>query len=534
MSKQIIFDTTAREKLLVGVEKITKAVKSTLGPKGRNVVIERKDNPPLFSKDGVTVAKSIQLLDPIENMGAQAIVEASSKTADQAGDGTTTTTILAEAIFKEGLKYLATGYNPIFIKRGIDEAVDAIVEKLKLSSKQTETNEEIKQIATVSANWDNEIGEIIANAINEVGKDGVVTIEESKTSETTLNIVKGMQFDRGYLSPYFINEEETSKCVFENCYILLYERKLNNLAELLPILQAVGKSGKPLLIIAEDIEGEVLSALIINKMRGTLNCCAIKAPGFGDRRFAFLDDIAVSTGGKFIKQDGIDKLEDITLDDLGVAKKIIVSKENATIIEGKGDKDKIQKRIELVRNWYENTENEIEKSKYQERLSKLAGGVAIINIGASTEPELKEKKMRVDDALQATKAAISEGISIGGSVALIRSKEQVWNDTSILKSNNEEIKAGYSIINKAVEMPIKCLCENAGIDSSWVLRTILENNDPYFGYNISSGKFENLIKAGVVDPTKVTRLSLQNAASIASLLLTTSCVVFEENGNNNI
>lgn len=531
MNKQIIFDSQARQQLLSGIEKITKAIKSTLGPKGRNVVIEREGLPPLITKDGVTVAKSIQLIDPIENMGAQSIVEASSKTADLAGDGTTTTAVLAESIFKEGLKYVTSGYNPIFIKRGIDKAVDNIVLELKKHSKTIETNDEIKQVATVSANWDTEIGDIIAKAMKEVGKDGVVTIEESQTSETTLNIVKGMQFDRGYISPYFVNEEETSKCVFENCYILLYEKKLNNLAELLPILQQVGKSNKPLLIIAEDIEGEALSTLIINKIRGALNCCAIRAPGFGDRRFAFLDDISIATGGKFIKGDGIDKLEDIKLNDLGVAKKVIITKDTTTIIEGNGDSNKIQNRINLIRRLLNEQTIESEQNKYKERLAKLAGGVAVINIGASTEPELKEKKMRVDDALQATKSAISEGISVGGSVALIKANLNQLND------NNIEIQAGYNIINKAIEAPIKCLCENAGQDGSVILHNIKENNDYNYGYNVATGKYENLIKAGVIDPTKVARLSLQNAASIAGLLLTTSCVIFEDktnNGKNNI
>lgn len=530
MSKQIIFDIQARQQLLSGIEKITKAIKSTLGPKGCNVVIERENIAPLITKDGVTVAKSIQLSNQIENMGAQTVVEASSKTAEQAGDGTTTTAVLAEAIFKEGLKYIITGYNPIFVKRGIDKAVEHIISNLKKHSKPVETNDEIKQIATVSANWDTEIGDIIAKAMKEVGKDGVVTIEESKTSETTLNIVKGMQFDRGYISPYFVNEEETSKCIFENCYILLYEKKLNNLAELLPILQQVGKSGKPLLIVAEDIEGEVLSALIINKMRGALNCCAIKAPGFGDRRFAFLDDISIVTGGKFIKSDGIDKLEDLSIKDLGIAKKIIITKDTTTIIEGKGDKDRIQTRINNIRNLLSEQDSENEKFKYQERLAKLSGGIAVINIGALTEPELKEKKMRVDDALQATKAAIDEGISVGGSVALIKAND-------ILTSDNIELQAGYNIINKAIEAPIKCLCDNAGIDGSVILNKIKESKDNYnIGYNVANNKFEDLIAAGVIDPTKVARLSLQNAASAAGLLLTTSCVIFEDknNGKDNI
>lgn len=525
MSKQIKFDIQARQELLSGIEKITKAIKSTLGPKGCNVVIERENMAPLITKDGVTVAKSIQLSDSIENMGAQTVVEASSKTAEQAGDGTTTTAVLTEAIFKEGLKYIASGFNPILLKRGIDQAVENIVKNLKLHSKEIKTNDEIRQVATVSANWDAEIGDIIANAMKEVGKDGVVTIEESKTSETTLNVVKGMQFDRGYISPYFVNEEETNKCIFEDCYILLYEKKLNNLAELLPILQQVGKSGKPLLLIAEDIEGEVLSALIINKMRSTLNCCAVKAPGFGDRRYAFLDDISVVTGGKFIKCNGIDKLDEIKITDLGVAKKVIVTKDNVTIIEGAGDKNKIQSRIELIRNLINEQDSDIEKSKYQERLAKLAGGVAVINIGALTEPELKEKKMRVDDALQATKSAIAEGISVGGSVALIKA------NLNTLTNSNIELQAGYNIINKAIESPIRCLCENAGIDGSVILNNIknYKTEDTYnFGYNVATEKYENLIESGVIDPTKVARLSLQNAASAAGLLLTTSCVVYKD------
>lgn len=524
MIKELTFDNEANDRIKKGINKLAKAVKSTLGPKGRNVIIERDNMPPLISKDGITVAQNILLADKIENIGAQAVIEAAAKTADAAGDGTTTATVLTEAIYTEGLKYITAGYNPIFVKRGIDKAVNQLVEQLKIHSKPIETNEEIKQIATVSANWDEEIGNMIAEAMKKVGADGVVTVEESKTSDTTLSVVNGMQFDRGYISPYFINEEATSKCIFEDCLILLYEKKLNNLAELLPVLQQVGKSGKPLLIVAEDIEGEVLSALIINKMRGSLNCCAVKAPGFGDRRFAFMEDIAVSTGAKFITADLFNKLEDVSINELGVAKKVIITKDTFTIIEGKGDKTAITNRINRIRNDLNAQESIVEKEKYKERLAKLAGGVAVINLGANTEPELKEKKMRIDDALAATKAAVEEGISVGGSVALIKASLSVEENKKLTLDE----QAGWSIVMKAIESPIKCLCENAGLDGAVVLNKIKSfdiNSEYNIGFNVATSEYADLIKTGVIDPTKVARLSLQNAASIAGLLLTSSCVI---------
>ena len=530
MSKEIIFDTNARNKIAKGVTILAKAVATTLGPKGRNVIIQGSKSP-LITKDGVTVAQSIKLKDPIENIGAQAVIEAASKTASASGDGTTTATILAEAIYKEGLKYIETGANPIYVKRGIDDAVKAIVENIEKHSIPVTDNNHIKQIATVSANWDKDIGDIIAKAIDKVGRDGVVTVEESRTSETTLNIVEGMQFDRGYISPYFVNNEETSKCIFENAYILVHEKKLNNLAELLPILQHVAKSGKPLFIIAEDIEGEVLSALVINKLRGTLNVCAIKAPGFGDRRKAFLDDIAIATGAKIVSDDLMIKLENLTLEDLGIAKKIIVTKDDTTIIEGQGNPSLIKQRIEMIRNQINECTSDITIENYKERLAKLNGGVAIINIGASTELEMKEKRMRVDDALAATKAALTEGISVGGSVALLKARTEVYKTHLFEHDTSEDYKIGWKIIYNAIEYPIKYLCHNAGVSAGVILNQILnlvEENTYNIGYNVAKGKMEDLVLAGVVDPTKVTRTSLENAASVAGLLLTNECVIFDD------
>lgn len=527
-NKEIIFDENARKGLLNGITKLAKAVKSTLGAKGKNVLIQNGDLPPLVSKDGVTIAKNIKFADPIENMGASAIIEAASKTADNAGDGTTTTVVLAEAIYKEALKYLAAGHNPILLKRGIDRAVETIITTIKENSKPVISNEEIKQIAIVSTNWDKEIGTLVAEAIEKVTKDGVITIEESRTTETTIDIVEGMKYDRGYISPYFINNEETQKCEFEDAYILLHEKKLTNLSELLPILQLVAKSGKPLLIIAEDIENEVLSSLVINKLRGTLNVCAIKAPGFGERRKAFLDDIAVVTGGKVVEADLNTRVEDFTLEDLGVARKIIVTKNDVSIIEGKGDKMLVQARVNAVRNMIEEQTSDFEKEKYRERLAKLQGAVAIIKIGASTEPEMKEKRMRIDDAIAATRAAIEEGVSVGGSVALLRAYKPLECTIENTKADkvNETIIAGMNIVLNAIKSPLKCLCENAGLDSSIIIANVI-NGEGDYGYNVATEQYEHLLDTGVIDPTKVTRLTLQNAASVAGLLISSDCVIFD-------
>lgn len=528
-NKEIVFDENARKGILAGIEKIAKAVKSTLGPKGRNVLIGTDDRP-IVTKDGITVCKAIKLEDNIENIGAQAIIEASGKTADLGGDGTTTTVVLAEAIYKEGMRYLASGHNPILLKRGIDEAVSIIIDKIKRQSKPINNNEEIKQIAVVSANWDNEIGSLIAQAIDKVGKDGVVTIEESKTADTTLTTVEGMQFDRGYISPYFINDEATSKCILEDAYILLHERKLNNIQELLPILQKVSKTSKPLLIIAEDIDNEVLSTLVINKLRGSLQVCAIKAPGFGERRKAYLDDIAVATGGTVVEAELNKALNELDLNDLGRARKIIVTKTNVTIIEGKGNSEKIQNRILSIKNMIEEQTSDFEKDKYRDRLAKLNGIVAIINIGAATETELKEKRMRIDDALAATRAAIEEGISAGGSTALLKTYNYLQEHLNTLDKDNT-LSAGIKIVLNAIKAPLICLCENAGLDSHIIVSNVIDNKQDLYGFDITTGTYCNMIEKGIIDPTKVTRLSLQNAASIAGLLLSSECVIFDKKEN---
>lgn len=536
-TKQIIFDDQSRKGILNGINKLTKAVSSTLGPKGRNVLISNGDNAPITTKDGVTVAKNIKLSNPIENIGAQAVIEAASKTADLAGDGTTTASILAESIYKEGLKYISTGFNPIILKRNIDYFVNEIVTFIHQHSKPIDNNDEIKQVAIVSANWDEEIGSIIAEAIEKVTKDGVVTVEESKTANTYLSIVEGTKFDRGYISPYFVNEEETSRCILENAYILLHEKKLTNMGELLPILQQVAKSGKPLLIVAEDLDSEILSSLVVNKLRGTLNVCAIKAPGFGERRKAFLDDLAILTGGHVVEADIISKLEEFKLDDLGVAKKIIVTKNDVTIIEGKGDKEKINTRINYILNQIKECTSDFEIEKYKERLSKLRGAVAIINIGASTEPELKEKRMRIDDALAATKAAIEEGISAGGSVTLLRALDYISKENSkfnnINKTTNDYMLAALTILKKALKAPFIKLCENAGIENhETIINNILSNDNFNYGFNIATETYGDLLKFGVIDPTKVARLSLQNACSVAGVLLSSECIIYEDNKND--
>jgi chaperonin GroEL len=518
MAKQLIFDEQARRSILSGVAQLTQAVKVTLGPKGRNVILDKKFGAPTVTKDGVTVAKEIELKDPFENMGAQMVKEVASKTSDNAGDGTTTATILAEAIYKEGLKNVAAGANPIFVKRGMDKAVAVAIEELKKTSRKIE-GDEIRQIATVSANWDHEIGQMIAEAMERVGKDGTITVEEAKTIETSLDVVEGMQFDKGYLSPYFVNNPDNMECILQNAYVLIFEKKISNLNDLLPTLQAVAQSGKPLMIIAEDVEGEALATLVVNKLRGTLNVCAVKAPGFGDRRKAMLEDIAVLTGGKFISEDLGIKLENIAITDLGQAKRITVDKDNTTIVEGNGSKEDIAARIKLIRKQIDDTTSDYDREKLQERLAKLAGGVAVISIGAATEPEMKEKKDRVDDALHATRAAVEEGISVGGGVALLRTHKAI----EALKLAGDEA-IGADIIRRAIESPVRQLCQNAGVEGSLIVQEILRGDGP-FGYNVATGTFEDLMKAGVMDPTKVTRSALQNAASVAGLLLTTECMV---------
>ena len=519
--KQILFDEIARRKVLAGVSTLAKAVKVTLGPKGRNVMIDKKFGAPKVTKDGVTVAKEIELDDPFENMGAQMVREVASKTADKAGDGTTTATVLAEAIYKEGLKSVAAGSNPIFVKRGIDKAADAIRAELANISKKIKTREEIKQVATVSANWDASIGDIIADAMDKVGKDGTITVEEAKTVETTLDVVEGMQFDKGYLSPYFATNMEAQEAVLEDAYVLIHEKKISNLQEFLPLLQTVAKGGKPLLVIAEEVEGEALAALVVNKIRGTLNVCAVKAPGFGDRRKAMLEDIAILTGGRCITEDLGIKLENLQVSDLGRAKRIVVDKENTTIVEGAGKSSEIQGRVKQIRRQIEETTSDYDREKLQERLAKLAGGVAVINVGAATETEMKEKKARVEDALHATRAAVEEGIVAGGGVALLRTSKAI---DSLKLEGDEAI--GAQIVRRAIESPIRMLCANAGVEGAVVVGQIIANKGNY-GYNVATGDYEDLVKAGVVDPTKVTRTALQNAASVAGLLLTTECMITE-------
>jgi chaperonin GroEL len=499
-AKQIIFDEAARQKILRGVELLSKAVKVTLGPKGRNVVIDKKFGSPTVTKDGVTVAKEVELPDPYENIGAQLVKEVASKTSDAAGDGTTTATVLAEGIYREGLKSVTAGSNPVYLKRGIDKAVEAAVSELAKISKKVNDREEIRQVATVSANWDTAIGEIIADAMDKVGKDGTITVEEAKSIETTLDVVEGMQFDKGYLSAYFATNAES---------------------QFLPILQATAKTGKPLLIIAEEVEGEALAALVVNKIRGTLNVAAVKAPGFGDRRKAILEDIAVLTGGRLLSEDLGIKLENVTIADLGRAKRIVVDKENTTIVEGGGKSSDIQGRVKLIRRQIDETTSDYDREKLQERLAKLAGGIAVINVGASTEVEMKEKKARVEDALHATRAAVEEGIVAGGGVALLRTAKVIDG----LKLEGDEA-IGAQIVRRAIEHPLRQLCFNAGVEGAVIVGNVLAGKGAY-GYNVATGEYEDLVKAGVVDPTKVTRTALQNAASIAGLLLTTEAIITE-------
>ena len=519
-AKQLIFDEQARQALLKGVQKLSRAVVATLGPKGRNVVIDKKFGSPTVTKDGVTVAKEIELEDPYENMGAQMVREVASKTSDAAGDGTTTATVLAEAIYREGLKYVTSGASPINIQRGINKAVAAAVDQLAKISKKVKDKEEIKQVATVSANWDTTIGEIIADAMDKVGKDGTITVEEAKSIETTLDVVEGMQFDKGYSSPYFVTSAETMEAKLEDAYILNYEKKISSLKDLLPILEKVAKTSKPLLIIAEEVEGEALATLVVNKLRGTINVCAVKAPGFGDRRKSMMEDIAVLTGGKCITEDLGIKLESIGLEDLGRAKSIVVDKENTTIVEGYGKSSEIQGRVNQIRRQIEETTSDYDREKLQERLAKLAGGVAVINVGAATESEMKEKKARVEDALHATRAAVEEGIVAGGGVALIRCISAI----EAVKGANDDEQIGVDIIRRAVEGPLRSLAANAGVEGSLIVQEVKKRKGNE-GYNVATGEYEDLVKAGVVDPKKVTRSALQNAASIAGLLLTTECLI---------
>jgi chaperonin GroEL len=521
-AKQLLFDENARQTLLKGVSKLARAVAATLGPKGRNVVLDKKYGSPTVTKDGVTVAKEIELENPCENMGAQMVREVASKTSDDAGDGTTTATILAEAMFREGLKYVTSGANPIGIQRGINKAVAAAVEQLDKIAKKVKDKEEIKQVATVSANWDTTIGEIIADAMDKVGKDGTITVEEAKSIDTALDVVEGMQFDKGYLSPYFVTNAETMEVRLEDCYVLNYEKKISSLKDLLPLLEKVAKAAKPLLIIAEDVEGEALATLVVNKLRGTLNVCAVKAPGFGDRRKALCEDIAILTGGKFVSEDLGIKLENLTLEELGRVKNVTVDKDNTTLVEGHGKSSEIQGRVNQIRRQIEETTSDYDKEKLQERLAKLAGGVAIINVGAATETEMKEKKARVEDALHATRAAVEEGIVPGGGVALLRCLAAM--DT--VKPENDDERIGVEIVKRAVEYPTRVLADNAGEEGSVVVQEVKRRKGNE-GYNVSTGVYEDLVKAGVVDPKKVTRAALQNAASIAGLLLTTECLVTE-------
>ena len=521
-AKQIQFDENARHALLRGVEKLAKAVKATLGPSGRNVILDKKFGSPTITKDGVTVAKEIELEDPYENMGAQLVREVASKTSDIAGDGTTTATVLAESIYKEGLRNVTAGANPTSLQRGIMKAVEAIVEELKKISKKVSDRTEIAQVATVSANWDKTIGEIIADAMDKVGKDGTITVEEAKSIETTLEVVEGMQFDKGYLSPYFVTNAEAMEAVLENPYILIYEKKISSLKDMLPLLEKVAKAGRPLLIIAEDVEGEALATLVVNKLRGTLQVCAVKAPGFGDRRKAMLEDIAVLTGGRLISEDLGIKLENIKLEDLGRTKRATIDKENTTIVEGEGKQVDIKGRIAQIRRQIEETTSDYDREKLQERLAKLAGGVAVINVGAATETEMKEKKARVEDALHATRAAVEEGIVAGGGVAYLRTQKVLDN----IKDLEADEKVGVAIVRRAVEEPTRQLADNAGKEGALVVEEVKKRKGNE-GYDVAADEYTDLVKAGIVDPTKVARTALQNAASISGLLLTTEALVTE-------
>ena len=520
-AKQLQFDENARHALLRGIEKLSRAVKATLGPSGRNVILDKKFGSPTITKDGVTVAKEIELEDPYENMGAQLVREVASKTSDIAGDGTTTATVLAESIYKEGLRNVTAGANPTSLQRGINKAVEAIVAELKKISKKVSDRTEIAQVATVSANWDRTIGEIIADAMDKVGKDGTITVEEAKSIETSLDVVEGMQFDKGYLSPYFVTNPESMEVVLDNPYILIHEKKISSLKDMLPLLEKVAKAGRPLLIIAEDVEGEALATLVVNKLRGTLQVAAVKAPGFGDRRKAMLEDLAVLTGGQCITEDLGIKLENVKLEELGRTKRVTIDKETTTIVEGEGKQADIQGRVAQIRRQIEETTSDYDREKLQERLAKLAGGVAVINVGAATETEMKEKKARVEDALHATRAAVEEGIVPGGGVAFIRAQK------ALDKLNLEgDEKVGVAIIRRAIEEPLRQLADNAGQEGALIVQEVKARKGNE-GYNVATDKYEDLVKAGVVDPTKVTRSALQNAASISGLLLTTEAIITE-------
>jgi chaperonin GroEL len=521
MAKQIVTGENSRQSILRGVNALADAVKITLGPKGRNAVIEKKFGAPIITKDGVTVAKEIELRDPLENMGAQMVREVASKTSDVAGDGTTTATVLAQAIFREGVKTVAAGASPTALKRGIDKAVEVAVEEIKKLHKDVK-GDMIAQVGTISANNDKQIGGIIAEAMKKVGKDGVITVEESKTMDTTLEVVEGMQFDRGYLSPYFITDPERMECILENALILIHEKKISSMKDLLPLLEQIAKLGKPLLIIAEEVEGEALATLVVNKLRGTLQCAAVKAPGFGDRRKAMLEDIAVLTGGKAITEDLGIKLENVKIEDLGKAKKVTIDKDNSTIVEGGGKAGEIEGRVKQIRQQIEVTTSDYDREKLQERLAKLVGGVAVIKVGAATETELKEKKARVEDAMHATRAAVEEGIVPGGGTALLRALPALEK----IKAEGDE-HVGVGIVKRALEEPARQIALNAGFEGAVVIGKIRESKDDHFGFNADSGDYVDLVKAGVIDPAKVTRLALQNAASIAGLMLTTEALVAE-------
>ncbi|MEE9187478.1 MAG: chaperonin GroEL [Bacteroidota bacterium] len=522
--KMIVFDVDARTALKRGIDQLADAVKVTLGPKGRNVILDKKFGPPTITKDGVTVAKEIELEDPIENMGAQMVREVASKTSDVAGDGTTTATVLAQAIFREGLKNVTSGANPMDLKRGIELAVQKIIEALKSMSRNIgQDKKEIAQIGTVSANNDSAIGELIANAMDKVGKDGVITVEEAKGTETTMEVVEGMQFDRGYLSPYFVTDAETMEAVQEDPYILIHDKKISTMKDLLPVLEKIAQAGRPIVVIAEEVEGEALATLVVNKLRGTLRVCAVKAPGFGDRRKAMLEDIAVLTNGTVISEEKGFKLDNTQLSYLGTAKKVTIDKDNTTIVEGAGKKEEIKKRINEIKMQIDKTTSDYDKEKLQERLAKLSGGVAVLKVGAATEIEMKERKARVEDALHATRAAVEEGIIAGGGVPFLRARSNLEG----VKVENDDQRIGVEIVKRALEEPIRWIVNNAGLEGSVIVNKVSEGKDD-FGFNASTEKYENLAKSGVIDPTKVTRIALENAASVAGLLLTTEAVVVEK------
>ena len=522
-AKEIKFSTEARDKMLKGVETLAKTVKVTLGPKGRNVILDKSYGAPKITKDGVSVAKEVELSDKFENMGAQLVKEVAQKTADKAGDGTTTATVLAEAIIKEGCKAVAAGMNPMDLKRGIDMAVEAVVADVKSRSKDIKTSEEIAQVGTISANGDRSVGEYLARAMEKVGNDGVITVEDAKGLETELDVVEGMQFDRGYLSPYFVTNAEKMSCEFENPFVLLYDQKISNLQPLIPVLEAVVQSGRALLIIAEDIEGEALATLVVNRIRGGLKVCAVKAPGFGDRRKAMLEDIAILTGGQVIAEELGMKIENVTLDMLGTAKRVEVNKDDTTIIDGDGEKDLIKARAESIRKQIEETTSDYDREKLQERLAKLSGGVAVLRVGGASEVEVKERKDRIDDALHATRAAVKEGVVAGGGTALLYAAKAL----DALKPANQDQKVGIDIIRKAIQAPIRQIAENAAVDGAVVAGKLLEQSDTNFGYNAQTGEYTDMVKAGIIDPTKVVRTALQDAASVAGLLITTEAMITE-------